>query len=105
MNNAATESYDLFDRPENKNFDPENIRSHHMVAAAGLTLAEVLAEARQRGIVGTGTARSGVFQVQCDRGIWSHVAERRIDLSTPAKAAKVVFASWEDMEAAELAGE
>jgi len=101
--NAATETYDLFDRPEGKNFDVENFRVATMVAAAGLTLSEVLTEARSRGVVGTGSARSGVFQVQCDRGIWNHVSDSRIDLSTPAKAAKVVFASWEDLEAAELA--
>ena len=98
------ESYDLFDRPENKAFDPETIRHSRMVAAAGLTLPQILTEARERGIVGRGTARSGVFQVQCDRGVWVHASERRIDLSSSRKANNVRFASWEQIEQDEVNG-
>jgi hypothetical protein len=92
------ERYDLFDRPENKNFDPNNIRVATMVAPAGLGIQQVLTLARQRGIVGKGSARSGVFQVQCDRGIWGQVSDRRMEFATAAKAAKVTWVSWEDMD-------
>ena len=49
------------------------------------------------------SARGGIFEIHTDLGIWQHVDSRRMDPTTPAKAAKCVFTSWEDFEAAERA--
>lgn len=50
-----------------------------------------------------GSNRSGCYQVQSDAGIWEQVDGNRMDFSTPRKAAKVEFKSWEQMEAEEAA--
>lgn len=105
--NAAThttENYTILLRAEGKNFSMDDIRSQDFTAAAGLSLQEVLEAAHAAKVIGTGSARSGAFEVQCDRGIWATTNSRRIDLSTATKAARVRFASWDSMEADEVAG-
>ena len=104
MTNAATETYHFFFRPEGKNFSKAVINMAEMVAAPGLSLQEALEAALEGRIIPKGSHRSGCFQVQCDRGIWTSAADSRMDLSTPRKAAKVWFASWDAMEADEVAG-
>jgi hypothetical protein len=102
---ANTARYDLFDRAEGRNFSLDNEkRAHTMVGPAGITLAEIIELARANGVIGKGSARSGVSEVHTPDGIYITTDDKRIDLSTPRKAAKVLFASWEAMEADEVAG-
>ncbi len=68
---------------------------------AGYTIDEALDAARNLGLFGTGSNRSGCFEVQCDRGIWTHVRGYR-NLGK-AKAADIVFKTWDEMEAEEFA--
>lgn len=107
MNNA-TATWDFFDRPEGRNFDPENVRMLSLVLPADLTLEEALAAARSGrhgGRLGAGTFRSGCFQVQGPAGIWQTTDERKIRLDTPGQRAKVMFATWDELEALEAAGD
>ena len=99
-----TETYSFIARREGKNFNKDNHNAVSVVMAAGLTLQEALEEAFAARVIGKGSHRSGVFQVQCDRGVWVSTKDARIDLSTPRKAKVVYFASWEEMEADEVAG-
>lgn len=69
---------------------------------AGTPLADALAAAHAAGLP-KGTHRSGCFEVQCDEGIWAQQDGNRIDLSTPRRAAKTTFKTWEQLEAEELA--
>jgi hypothetical protein len=66
----------------------------------GTTLAAALEFARANGMP-QGTHRSGCFEVQTPEGIYSHVNDCKIDLSTPAKAAKVIFTTWAELDAAD----
>ena len=50
-----------------------------------------------------GSGRAGVFQVQGPLGVWDHITGNKIDFSTPGKAAKVIYKSWEQLEAEEVA--
>ncbi len=90
--------WDFFDRPENKNFDPDNVRCVMLNIPADYTLREALEYARATRNLGSGTHRSGCFEVQNDLGIFRQVDGNKIDLSTPAKAAKVTFKTWEQLE-------
>jgi len=69
-----------------------------------LDIEDALEIARENGAP-LGSRRSGIFEVQGPTGIWSHVNGRRMDFDTESKRAKVVFKSWEDLEAEELAEE
>lgn len=105
--NAAThttENYTILLRAEGKNFSMDDCRAQDFTAAAGLSLQEVLEAAHAAKVIGAGSARSGAFEIQTDRGIWMTTNSRRFDLSTPAKAARVFWATWEVIEADELAG-
>ena len=106
-----TERYDFFYRTENKNFDPSNTFYMILELPAGLTVGQALEMARDAGItapqrpLAKGSHRSGCFEVQCDRGVWQHVDSKKIDVSTPRKAANVQWRTWEQIEAEELAEE
>jgi hypothetical protein len=66
-------------------------------------IKDALAMARANGMP-KGSQRSGCFEVQNDNGIWQREGAGRMDFSTPRKAAKVRFTSWDELEAKELAG-
>ena len=100
---ANTATAVLCYRPENKNFDADNIISVAIEVSSDWSLSEILATAIANVAVPKGSARSGVFQVQTVEGIFAHVNERKIDLSSDRKAAKVLFASWAAMAAFENA--
>lgn len=99
---TATETYTFIFRSEGKNFDPMVQDSVNVDLPAGLDLQTALETARSNGLIGKGSHRSGCFEVWCDRGIWTSTVSKRIDLSTDRKAAKVVFASWDDMDATDM---
>ena len=44
-----------------------------------------------------GSNRSGVSEIQTDEGIYEQVDGNRIDISTPARAAKTIFTSWDEL--------
>ena len=100
---ATTENAVLCYRPENKNFDPNNIIAVSIEIQSDWTLAEILETAIANVAVPKGSARSGVSEVQTHEGIYKHINDRKIDLSTERKAAKVRFASWAALEAFEIA--
>ena len=100
-----TEMYDFFYRTETTSFDKTKQKcSVSIELEAGLSLFEALRQAYMSNKLGSGTGRSGCSEVHCDRGIWIHTNDSRIDVSTDRRAAKTVFASWDAMEADELNG-
>lgn len=95
--------WDFFFRHENNRIDPTTRPATYASLTLPLNtpLADALATALDLGAIPTGSNRTGCFEVQNDAGIFSHAAGKRIDLSTPRKAAKVSFQTWEEVEAAE----
>lgn len=47
--------------------------------------------------VNKGSRRSGIFEVQTDDGIWSHINNRRIEIDTERKRKNVEFKSWKQL--------
>jgi hypothetical protein len=47
---------------------------------------------------------TGIYEVQTDRGIFSALDERALDPRSPRAAARVVFKSWDELEAEEVSG-
>lgn len=90
----------LIMRAENKDFDYDDHRVVDISVPADADLKTILEIAYSLG-VSKGSFRSGTFQVQTDRGIWSHPRDRKLD---PWKRPQhCIFATWEEIEAAELA--
>ena len=101
-------AWDFIWRTENKCaekvFSDENLREARILLPKHWTAADALLFGRSAAsgfALPKGTHRSGIFQIQNDLGIWSQQDDRRIDFTTPRKAAKVSFQTWEEMEAAE----
>lgn len=73
---------------------------------AGASLDVILAAyLAAGGSKGNGT-QAGPFEVQTDEGIWSHPAERSLLAWNDRRfvpSARATFATWEQLEAAELA--
>ena len=105
-------------RRDKKNFDPSDTYAINCEIPFAITDLESLDRAMQyafnefrghRTGIKYGSARSGVYEVQCDAGIYTHQNEltggspARIEVSTPRKAAKVVFKSWDQLEAEDMA--
>jgi hypothetical protein len=101
-------------RRDKKNFDPSDTYAINCEIPFAITDLESLDRAMKfaynefrghRTGIKYGSARSGVYEVQCNAGIYNHENEltggspARIDVSTPRKAAKVVFKSWDQLEA------
>lgn len=62
---------------------------------------EALEFMRAQRQLGRGSNRSGCFEIQTDLGIWSQTNETAMRFDTPRKAAKVIFQTWEEIEALE----
>ncbi len=94
------EIWTFFFRHESNTHHPKSVPAVYIgVQVPPLaTLEAGLALARAEGMP-RGTHRTGCFEVQTPHGIHQHVEENRIDLTTPGKRAKVVFKSWEELEA------
>jgi len=88
----------IFYRKENKNFKPENIFGETLEVDCGADLNSILDYIYQNGLASKGSSRSGIFEVQTDAGFWKQVDEKKIDLSTPRRASKTVFVTWEQWE-------
>lgn len=102
MKNAV----DIFFRRESRQFKPESIYTYRLNVDFPVNTPQAVQRimdiaAAQR--ISRGSARSGIFQIQSNDGIWTHRNERRIDLSTPRRAALVTFQTWDELEAAEAA--
>ncbi len=97
MNNG---SFDFFWRNESNRVDPRSVAAETMRLSLPVTttLEDAISAARAAGMP-KGSARTGCFEVQGPNGIWSHVRESRIDLSTPRRAANVVFKTWDELDA------
>lgn len=104
MNEAKNISWDFFFRAESNRVDPRSLPAFSITLelAANMNLEDALAAARAAGMP-KGSYRTGCFEVQNDLGIWEHATASKIDLSTPRKAAKVSFRTWDQVEADELA--
>lgn len=91
--------WDFLHRPESSTRDPRTnpCKPYRFELPDGTTLADALAHAYANGLP-RGSARCGCIEVQNDLGIYSHRLGNRIDLSTPRKAANVVFKTWEELE-------
>ena len=99
---------DIFFRKENKNFKPDNIFGKDILIDTKLTdkgrsyedLQAILDYIYSNGLHGTGTHRSGIFEVQTDHGIWYQKFEKKIDLSTERKRNLTTFLTWEEYDIA-----
>lgn len=91
---------DIFNRRENKKFDPSKVYTHR-IQVHGLSREDRVAdlqtiiEAAWAAGVSKGSQRSGIFEVQTDDGIYSHINEKKID---PSKPNKVEFLTWDEIE-------
>lgn len=92
--------WDFFYRHESQLHNPKDVPAECITLdlPADLSLGDALEAARAAGMP-KGSHRTGCFEVQNDLGIYSQIDYNRIDLSAPAKAAKVVFKTWEQLEA------
>lgn len=91
--------WDFFFRHESNSKDITEAAASYAVMDLPLStpLADAIAAAIDALLIPQGSARSGCFEVQNDAGIFSHENARRIDLSTPRKAAKVSFKTWDEL--------
>lgn len=100
---AKTEMrWDFFYRHENNRVNPKELPAQYvtMYLPENVTHAsDAMAIAIEEGLLLKGSHRTGCFEIQNDLGIWSHVDGNRMDFSTPRKAAKVTFKTWEQLEA------
>ena len=97
---------DIFFRRENKNFKPHNVLGKQITIEAKLAnegrsyedLQAILDYIYSNGLHGTGTHRSGIFEVQTDHGIWFQKNEKKIDLSTERKRNLTRFLTWKEYD-------
>lgn len=94
--------HDFYYRRESNRHHPKDVPAVCLTLdlADETTLPEALCAALAAGM-SKGTHRSGCFEVQTDRGIWSQRDGNRIDLSTTRKVALTTFKTWEQLEAEE----
>jgi hypothetical protein len=98
-------TWTLFFRAESNRHDPRERPAKYAIVTASTTscACDVLAMAIANHDVPKGSHRTGVFEMQNDLGIYSRDDLMRIDFSTPRRAAKVNFKTWEEMEREERA--
>ena len=104
----ATQEWHFYARAQNSDYakmrSDENVRYAIVSIPVEITTcAEAIAYAIENRRIGRGTHQSGCFEVSNDIGMWWHKDGNRMDFSTPRKAAKVIYKTWEQMEAEEIA--
>jgi hypothetical protein len=104
----------FFQRCEGKNFDSENhvhyefdaldvgITAEDLEEVGPIECLRLALEFAWASGMPKGSHRSGCFQVQSAFGIWRQVEGNRFDCSTPRKAAKIQFKTWDQLEQEEL---
>ena len=99
MATNVTERHDFFFRAESNRVDPRTVpaRTLSLELPRHTALADALTAALDAGMP-KGSHRTGCFEVQTGQGIWQQTDGNRIDLTTPRKAAKVEFTSWEELD-------
>ena len=91
--------WDFFHRPETgPNPRDNDCYAYTFELDADTSIEAAMAHAYANGLP-RGSHRCGCVEVQNDRGIWSQKEGNRIDVSTPRKRAKVIFRTWEELEA------
>ena len=99
-------AFDCFSRAWNANrtrrFSEKNKRSARIYLPVGSDVLTVLANLRSCS-VGIGTSETGTYEVQSDAGIWKQFRSMAIQASDVGTK-RLIFLSWEQMEAIELAG-
>jgi hypothetical protein len=92
-NPGRTVAWDFFWRSYNKNtakmMSQGNVRTERVYLPANLNCQQALDYARATKAIPVGTHNNGCFEVQNDRGSWIHEDGKKIDMTTPRKAAKV----------------
>lgn len=90
--------WDFFYRHESNRVHPKSRPAECLILdlPADTPLAEALQRAHAAGMP-KGTHRSGCFEVQTDAGIYQQTDGNRIDLTTPRRAAKTTYRTWEEM--------
>lgn len=90
--------WDFFFKTENKDFTAFwNDRPAHQIRLdlpEGTFLGEALKAAHQAGVA-IGSARSGIFEVQNDKGVFAHINNRSIE---HAPANMTIFKTWDEIE-------
>ena len=93
-------TYTFFTRPSS-NLDV--VRNHQMDLPATWTVEEAYAHAIATRVCPKGTHQSGCFEIQVFGGVadglYNHIDRNRIDFSTPRKAAKVTYKTWDQVDA------
>ena len=89
---------DLFWRPARREWDLETATyaSDEIEVPSDATLCEILGLARLAGKAGKGTSRTGVNEVQTDKGIYTSLTQTRMDPSTERKMKQIVYRTWEE---------
>jgi hypothetical protein len=89
--------WDFFHRAESKKPRAEMAIYVYTWEIDTQDLATALAHARSNGLP-RGSFRAGCVEIQTDLGIYNQAEGNRIDLSTPARAAKVIYKTWEQLD-------
>jgi len=101
------EEFDFYSRAWNRvaerRFSDRNVKHGCCFVRKGADLWEIISTGIACGAVGVGASDTGVYEIQGPAGIWKHYRSRRIDREDVGTD-RVIFLSWEEMEAIELAG-
>lgn len=90
--------WDFFYRAENRRLPLPEKEATYELPANITTAQEALEYVWSKFMIPRGSQRSGCYQIQNDLGVWEQVNGKRMDFSTPAKATKVTFKTWKQLE-------
>ena len=101
-NKFKPQKIDVFFKTENSARAKEDFQTwdRDVVLEEEVTIDELIEQVGYRG-----SNRCGCFEIQTLEGIIVHKRGSRIDNRTPRKRANILFRTWEQLEADELAGE
>jgi len=90
---------DLFWRPMNTQWslDTASYASDTIKVPSNATLCEILGIARAQEAAGKGTHKTGVNEVQTDKGIYTSLKDTRMDPSTTRKMKNIIYRTWEEL--------
>ena len=94
----------LFSRPQTRKWTIETAAEvyREIWVKEDATLSEILIQAfSSKHSIPKGTSKTGVFEVQTDKGIYYSNVNRRLDPSTKQGLKNISFQSWEELQALE----
>lgn len=83
--------WDFFHLTESKS---NNVRVYSFMIPEGVSIGDGLRIAKSKGLP-KGTHSKGCFEIQNERGIFSHRNGKRIDVSTERRRQNIDFIPWE----------